>query len=128
VTGATSDAADNVLTRVFMMEEPYGFHARPAALFIHAIQRFNANVMVRRKRGGFVNGKSIMGLLTLELLCGDEVVVTAEGAEAAEALAAIDELFAGNFGLRKSDARPALNLVRPIAASDAWRRTAQAYA
>jgi len=49
------------------------------------------------KDGNTASGNSIIGLLTLEGSPGSKVKVTASGADAAEALSSIEELFKNNF-------------------------------
>ncbi|MFO1492613.1 MAG: HPr family phosphocarrier protein [Kiritimatiellia bacterium] len=66
----------------------FGIHARPAALFVTTANRFKSDVFVE-KDGIRVNGKSIMGLLTLEAHQGSTIVIFAKGADAAEALEAL---------------------------------------
>jgi phosphocarrier protein len=44
-----------------------------------------------------VNGKSIMGVLTLAATCGSTVKVSCDGADAQEALAAIEQLVDAKF-------------------------------
>lgn len=85
---------DSTQTRSFRMRDPYGFHARPAALFAKTARQYAAEVMVGRSDGTCVNGKSILSLMTLAVQCGDELLVRVEGADAAEAMAAIERLFA----------------------------------
>ena len=65
-----------------------GLHARPAALFVQLAKRFTSRVTVKKGRK-IVDGKSIMGLLTLAANPGARIVVVTDGADAAEAL---DEL------------------------------------
>ena len=60
--------------------------------------QYGASILVAKTDGDFVNGKSITGLLTLEFQCGEEVVVSARGSDAAEAMAALACLFADAFG------------------------------
>ena len=102
--GLPANSGGSLITRCFVMEDPMGFHARPAALFAKTAQQHGATILVSKKGGCCVNGKSIMGLLTLEILRGQELVVTADGADAAEAVSAIERLFADAFGQQKPDA------------------------
>ena len=74
----------------------HGMHARPAALFIKTANRFTADIDIE-KDGVKVSGKSIMGLLTLELYQGSEMDIIAEGPDAAAALDAIEELVKNKF-------------------------------
>jgi len=70
----------------------FGMHARPAALLVKMASRFRANVELV-KDGVAVSAKSIMGVLTLGCEHGAQVRVRARGEDAAEAVAAVAELF-----------------------------------
>lgn len=74
-----------------------GLHARAAAKFVTVVDGFNADVKVV-KDGQTVGGSSIMGLLMLGVPCGGSLCVEATGAEASEAVAALDALIADRFG------------------------------
>jgi phosphocarrier protein len=74
-----------------------GLHARAAAKFVHVTSRFSSQITVRHDDEE-VNGKSILGLLLLAAPCGSLLTITAEGDDAAEALAAVEALIAERFG------------------------------
>jgi phosphocarrier protein HPr len=74
-----------------------GLHARAATLFVQVTSKFDAEVVVS-KDGRDVNGKSIMGVLTLVASRGSEIQVRAEGTDATEMVAALRELVANGFG------------------------------
>lgn len=78
------------------VSEAAGLHARPAALLVKLAQGFDSAIEVSRD-GRKASAKSITGILMLGVDCGSEVVVTAEGRDADEAMAAIEELFACGF-------------------------------
>jgi phosphocarrier protein HPr len=84
------------LVREFRMLNKYGMHARPAALFVKAASRFDADVTVE-KDGNKVSGKSIMGLMTLDASIGSVLKVTAQGADAEEMLDEIQALIESKF-------------------------------
>jgi len=73
-----------------------GMHARPAALFVKAASKFESVIQVG-KDGSPVNGKSIMGVLTLAAECGAQLTLTAEGPDAEEAVDALANLIAKGF-------------------------------
>jgi multiphosphoryl transfer protein len=77
-----------------------GLHARPAARFAGRASSFDADVTVTNAtRGrGPADARSLTALATLGVRQGDEILVRARGAQAAEALAALRELAAANFG------------------------------
>ena len=62
-----------------------GLHARPAALFVQLANRFASRVTVRKGRKN-VDGKSIMGLLTLVAKQGSRISIVVDGPDAHEAL------------------------------------------
>ncbi len=74
-----------ILKRTVSLIHRQGLHARPAALFVQLANRFSATVTVRKGRK-IVDGKSIMGLLTLVAKPGSRISITTDGADAAEAL------------------------------------------
>jgi len=76
-----------------------GLHARPASELVKVASRFQANVTVSRD-GLAVNGKSIMGVLMLAAEAGAELHLRAEGADAADAVTALEELVLRGFGER----------------------------
>ena len=71
-----------------IIKNPQGLHARPAAMFVQVTNKYTADVTVQRDEEK-VNGKSIMGILTLGAHKGSKIILEAEG-EDAQAL--IDEL------------------------------------
>jgi multiphosphoryl transfer protein len=77
-----------------------GLHARPAARFVGALSGLEAQVEVTNESRGHgpADGRSLTGLATLDVRQGDEIVVSARGEQAAEALDALGALAAENFG------------------------------
>lgn len=73
-----------------------GLHARAAAKFVATVQKFDAEVEVR-KDGMDVSGKSIMGLMMLAAAPGTLIDVTANGPEAAAVLDALQHLVDNRF-------------------------------
>lgn len=85
-----------------------GLHARPAARIVRTLSRFDARVELRNATGGSqpVSAASINALLTLGAMHGHEVVASASGPQAANALAALRALAEDNFG-DEAEAPPA---------------------
>ncbi len=69
--------------RHFIIVNSLGLHARAAAQLVQIANRFRSNIHVE-KDGMQVNGKSIMGVLTLAAAKGATIVVSAEGEDAEE--------------------------------------------
>ena len=75
-----------------------GLHARASAKFVTFVSRLPESVSVEVEKGGSrVNGTSIMGLMMLAAGPGCCIDITATGAEADEAVAALVELVARRF-------------------------------
>ena len=62
--------------------------SRPAALFVQTAGRFSSEIHISMDNKT-VNAKSIMGIISLGILDGQEVTITAEGDDASQA---VDEL------------------------------------
>jgi phosphotransferase system HPr (HPr) family protein len=84
------------IERAFVIENELGLHARPATVFVKTAARFSAKVIVE-KDGRRINGKSIMELLTLAAMQGEEILIITEGDDAEDALAALTALFENEF-------------------------------
>ncbi|WP_180974772.1 dihydroxyacetone kinase phosphoryl donor subunit DhaM, partial [Fischerella thermalis] len=78
----------------------FGLHARPAAQFVSCAARFQSQIQVRNitKGSEFVRADSINQVAMLGVRQGDEIVITATGSDAEEALAALQTLITTNFG------------------------------
>jgi phosphocarrier protein HPr len=68
-----------------------GLHARVATTLVKAMQHYSCRVTLS-KDGMEVNAGSVLGLLLLAATPGTRLLVTAEGPDAHEALAAISRL------------------------------------
>jgi phosphocarrier protein HPr len=74
-----------------------GLHARASAKIVEAAARFQSHINVS-KDGQSVDARSIMGLMMLAASEGSEIAISAEGPDAAAALAAIVALAEAKFG------------------------------
>ena len=86
-----------ICERVFTIKNKLGLHARPAALFVQTANRFQCEVEVV-KEGEQVNGKSIMGIMTLAVGMGSSITVRTVGVDAIQSMKEIEKLIEGNFG------------------------------
>jgi multiphosphoryl transfer protein len=91
-------AIAEVETRVRVVNE-IGLHARPAALVVELASRFDADLrLAKAGRPGQVSARSLTGLMTLGARLGDELVASASGPEAREAVTALEALAREGFG------------------------------
>ena len=63
-----------------------GLHARPAARFVEAATATGLDIEIGRPNEDAVDATSVLGVMTLGATHGEEVVLTAEGDGADEAL------------------------------------------
>ena len=74
-----------------------GLHARAAARFVHAANRYRSRVALSRD-GKRMDGKSILGILLLAASQGSVLEISAEGEDEAAAVEALAALIESGFG------------------------------
>ncbi len=74
-----------------------GLHARPASMFVQTAARFSSDIEVTHGETT-ANAKSILSVLTLGAHKDAEIIITAEGYDADDALQALEQLILDNFG------------------------------
>ena len=85
------------IKRIVVIKNTLGLHARPAALFVQLANKFQSEIFVEKKEQK-VNGKSIMGIMTLAAGKGQEITITADGNDAEKAVNALEKLLKDKFG------------------------------
>lgn len=85
------------LIRTFTISNELGLHARAAAMMVNVARQFSSAITYERN-GIVVNGKSILGILTLACPKGGALTITADGDDAESALAAFERLIEDKFG------------------------------
>lgn len=73
-----------------------GIHARPAGMIANTASRFGCDVKIIKDKME-VNAKSIMGIMTLAAGNGSSITVLASGPDEAQAVQALEDLFARKF-------------------------------
>ncbi len=79
------------------IENDLGLHARAATVFVQVASRFESEIFLM-KDGREVNGKSIIGILTLLAPKGSSIQIRVVGEDAEQALEAIKKLVKDKFG------------------------------
>jgi phosphocarrier protein len=90
-------APEGAIVRVFAICNKKGLHARASAKFVQTVEKFDAEVRVKRC-GETVGGTSIMGLMMLAAAPGTSITVEATGPEAAAVIDALAALIDSRFG------------------------------
>ena len=106
-TPAAAPAADGLTLRL-EIRNPLGLHARPAARFVQTAAAFDADVEVVNLTSGRgpASGRSLNGVATLGIRQGNEILVTARGPQAEQALTALSELAGRDFDERFAPLAP----------------------
>jgi len=86
---------------VITVNHKHGLHARPADLFVRCANGFTSSIFAYNQTKNAdkkANAKSILGVLSIGVRGGDQVRIVADGADSAEAVAALSQLIENNFG------------------------------
>ncbi|ARA92620.1 MAG: HPr family phosphocarrier protein [Bacteroidetes bacterium] len=74
-----------------------GLHTRPASMIVRTASRFDADFFIQ-KDGYEINGKSIIGVMTLAAEQGARLTLVFDGKDEEEAARAVVQLFEDGFG------------------------------
>ncbi|MBN1622333.1 MAG: HPr family phosphocarrier protein [Endomicrobiales bacterium] len=85
------------MEKAITIKNKLGLHARPAAILVQTVSAYKSNVKIL-KDSQEVNGKSIMGIMTLAASCGSEIRLVIDGEDEAEAMNALVKLIDSGFG------------------------------
>ena len=92
----TQPADGAPVIRVLEICNKKGLHARASAKFVQTVEKFDAEVKVKRGNE-VVGGTSIMGLMMLSAGPGTTITVEASGRDAAAVVDALAALVSGRF-------------------------------
>lgn len=87
----------HILTKSVTVLNEKGLHARTAAQIVAAVQRFPEAVLFVERDGHKVDGRSVLGLLTLSAAQGTVLVLHVSGREAEALMAVLTKLFESGF-------------------------------
>jgi phosphocarrier protein HPr len=85
-----------MLDKTVIIRNKLGLHARAAVKFVNLANRFSASVKIV-KSGDEIDGKSILGILTLAATQGTSIRLVTAGKDEEAAMAALCELIANRF-------------------------------
>jgi len=86
-----------MIEREILVRNKLGLHARAAVKFVNLANRYSASVKVI-KDDTEIDGKSILGILTLAAVQGSSVVLRVSGKDQDEAMKALTALIKDKFG------------------------------
>ena len=80
----------------YVITDPEGIHARPAGLLVKKAASYASTIMIGKGEKS-ADAKRIFGIMGLAAKKDDEIVLTADGADEADAIAAIEEFLKANL-------------------------------
>ena len=80
----------------YTITDPVGIHARPAGILVKEIKKYASAVTVSKGEKS-VTALKLMALMGMGIKQGDTIRVDVEGADEAEAAAAIEAFFKANM-------------------------------
>jgi phosphocarrier protein len=85
-----------MIEREVTIKNRAGLHTRPAATLVKLAAKFKSEFYIL-KDGFQINGKSIIGVMTLAAEQGSKMILQFDGEDEAEAVQAVAELFERGF-------------------------------
>lgn len=85
-----------MIEREVTIRNKAGLHTRPAAAIVKLAAKYKSDFLIE-KNGMQINGKSIIGVMTLSAGQGSKLIIKFNGADEQEACNAMEELFNQGF-------------------------------
>ncbi len=79
-----------------VVKNQIGLHARPATFFIQKANEFKSSIWVEKEERR-VNGKSLLGVLSLGIIGGTGIRIIADGTDEEEAVSSLVSLVDSEF-------------------------------
>jgi phosphocarrier protein HPr len=86
-----------MIRKIITIINKLGMHARPATMIVKAATKYRSNFKIK-KDDMEINGKSIMGVMTLAAEYNSELELVADGIDEEYLMKEIAELFSSKFG------------------------------
>ncbi len=86
-----------MIERELTVRNQAGIHTRPASMIVQTASQFDADVFLQRDNYE-INGKSVIGVMTLAAEQGATLTLIVEGRDEEAAADALEDLFEDGFG------------------------------
>ena len=84
-----------MVKKTVTVELASGLEARPVAMLVQVASQYESSIYVEIESKK-VNAKSIMGMMTLGLAAGEQVTISADGADENQAVTGIEKYLSNN--------------------------------
>lgn len=85
-----------MVSKAVTVNNKVGLHARPATFFIQKATEFKSTIWIEREDRK-VNAKSLLGVLSLGIVKGMEIVIIADGSDEVSAVEALANMVSTDF-------------------------------
>ena len=85
-----------MITREVTVLNEVGLHARPATFFIQKANEFKSFITIAKDERK-VNAKSLLGVLSLGIVKGTKIILSADGADEEDAISQLEALIMSGF-------------------------------
>ena len=89
-------SGESMTSKEVVINNQVGLHARPATFFIQKANEFKSSIWVEKEERK-VNAKSLLGVLSLGVVKGTALTITADGADEVEAIDTLAALIDSDF-------------------------------
>lgn len=86
-----------MIEKTVTIKNKAGMHTRPASMLVKIASKYKSDFYII-KDGFQINGKSIIGVMSLAAECGSDVKLKFDGSDEAKASAEITKFFEDGFG------------------------------
>jgi phosphocarrier protein len=91
---------EGMVEKTIVIKNKLGLHARAAVKFVNMANRYSSSVKIIRDETE-IDGKSILGILTLAAIQGTSIILRISGKDENDAFKALEELVKDKFGERE---------------------------
>lgn len=81
----------------YIIQDEIGIHARPAGMLVKKAKEFNSKAILYKGDEANADLTKLLAVMSLGVKGGDEVTVTLEGEDEAEAAKALEQFFKDNL-------------------------------
>ena len=80
----------------YIIQDELGIHARPAGLLVKKCAGFSCNIRIG-KPDKMVDAKRVIGVMSLGMKCGNELILTFDGADEEKAAGEVEAFLQENL-------------------------------
>lgn len=80
----------------YTITDEVGIHARPAGLLVQEVKKYASDIKMSFN-GKTVPAKSLMSVMSLGVKCGNEITMTANGADEDNAITGLEKFLSENL-------------------------------